>query len=168
MQPTTNNNTYTTWSDNEWNWFRWGEWKASPERNRMFDFVKKTIQMRKDYKHVFAPTEYFAPPFAYKSEFNSDDVNWNGRAIMQHYYDSSIGPQVVVLYNMHRGPVNFTLPEGVDWYRLLDTQRYFDDVEFLETQGDDLVSYNVGMGDAPVGGSYEVPGSTIVVLVEQQ
>ena len=24
-----NNNAYSTWADNEWNWFRWGEWRAS-------------------------------------------------------------------------------------------------------------------------------------------
>jgi glycogen operon protein len=163
-----NNNTYTTWSDNEWNWFRWGEWRASDERTRMFDFVKNLIQVRKDYKHAFAPTEYFAPPFAYKSVNNTDEPNWGGRAIMQHFYDSSIGPQVVVLYNMERGNVTFTLPEGTDWYRIVDTQRYFDDTEFLGTQSDPRVSYNVGLSDEPVGGSYEALGSSIVVLVERQ
>ncbi|HND34614.1 MAG TPA: alpha-amylase family glycosyl hydrolase, partial [Myxococcota bacterium] len=36
-----NNNAYSTAADNEWNWFRWGEWQARDERWRMYDFVRK-------------------------------------------------------------------------------------------------------------------------------
>ena len=27
------NNAYTTWADNEWNWFRWGEWTSRNQQH---------------------------------------------------------------------------------------------------------------------------------------
>ena len=36
-----NNNAYSTRADNEYNWFRWGEWRAYDERWRMHDFVRE-------------------------------------------------------------------------------------------------------------------------------
>ncbi|MCA9494008.1 MAG: glycosyl hydrolase, partial [Myxococcales bacterium] len=37
-----NNNAYSTWADNEWNWHRWGEWQSTYawHRARMHDFVR--------------------------------------------------------------------------------------------------------------------------------
>ncbi len=161
-----NNNTYTTGSDNEWNWFRWGEWRADKDRTRMFDFVKKLIQFRKDHKYAVAPMEYFqGAPFAWKTAQNTDGPNWQSRHVMQHYYDESAGPELLVLYNFERGPVDFTLPEGRTWTRVIDTQAYFDNTEFLSQQEQDNISYNIGYpGEDPLGPTYGVPGTTIVVL----
>ena len=55
-----NNNSYYIQADNEWNWFRWGEWRSETNlyRTRMHDFVRDMIQFRKDRDYAFVPTEH--------------------------------------------------------------------------------------------------------------
>ena len=85
---------------------------------------------------------------------------------MQHYYDDSEGRQLVVLLNMEvSDTVEFTLPEGVTWHRVLDTQQYFDSEAFLAEQ-DSTISHNIAL-DAPepiTGATYGVMPRSVVVL----
>ena len=157
-----NNNAYSTGADNEWNWFRWGEWRASDERTRMHDFVRQIIRFRREHAYAFARTEYGAgASFVWKNELNADKTDWSDRHVMIHYDDPAQGPELAILINMERGAVDFTLPPGVTWRRLADTQEYFEDMA-----PDPLRSGNITL-DEPVEltePSYNVPASTIVVL----
>lgn len=154
-----NNNAYTTKGDNPFNWYDWGSWQADAARARMHDFVKGIVRFRKEHAYAFAAEDYGATaPFSWKSERNDASPNWDGKHIAQHYYDSSKGPQLFVMINMEPGQITFTLPAGVHWARLFDTQAYF--------EGADRVSGNLTL-DAPAavpGGSYGVSGHSIVVL----
>jgi len=164
-----NNNAYSTRADNPYNWFDWGGWSADKDRVRMHDFVRKMIQLRKDHAYAFAPTSYEgAAPMAWKHAGNGDMDNWGGRAVMQHYWDSSVGPELLVLINMDAGSeISFTLPDHKAWERLVDTQLYFDSPEYLDTMGSDAAqsSHNIWTSDPEVvTGAYGVKSRTIVIL----
>ena len=168
-----NNNAYSSGADNEFNWFQWGTWQQDNERRRMHDFVRSVIQLRKEHGYALAPTEYGAgAPFAWKSAANTDQVDWNSRHLMLHYYDPTAGPELAILINMQRDPVEFTLPEGRTWRRLLDTQRWFDldddssDEDFFDvSSADPLVSHNISLdASEDVGATYLAQDSSIVVL----
>ena len=73
---------------------------------------------------------------------------------------------------MNRYPVDFNLPGGRTWDRVVDTQRWWDfddpnnDNDFFDQSGADRdTSHNVSL-DAPqnVGNAYQVQDSSIVVL----
>jgi isoamylase len=157
-----NNNAYSTGADNEWNWFRWGEWKPSEERQRMFDFVKSVIRLRKDHAYAFAPTTYDgSAPFAWKDATNVDKTDWNNRSVMIHYYDPTKGPELAILINLERASTEFTLPQERTWRRLIDTQEYF------ETEGAELtLSGNADLAapDLVDTATYVAQPSSIVVL----
>jgi glycogen operon protein len=164
-----NNNAYSTASDNEWNWFRWGEWQAQDERWRMKDFVSKITRFRLSRVDALSPTEYGeGMPFAWKNEYNqdADGTTWGSRHMMIHYYDDGRGfIPLVILLNMERYDVGFTLPEGT-WGRIVDTQSYFDTDTYLSSASlDSRTSGNIDLtGAVEVSGSYTVPGSSIVIL----
>ena len=167
-----NNNAYSTQADNDANWFQWGNYRSKDENHRMHDFVKGMIALRRANKHAFAPMEYGAgAPFAWKSAANDENVAWDSRHLMMHYFDSTAGPQIAVLMNMERGDVEYTLPAGVNWARVVDTQDYFDMNEYLSENATDGLqrSYNVELeSPLPITEStYLVKGSSIVILVEQ-
>ena len=167
-----NNNAYSTGSDNEWNWFRWGEWQAADERWRMANFVKELLLYRRSRVDAFSPTEYGGGmPFAWKDEGNNDasGTTWAGRRLMVHYYDDGdgdYGPEIVILLNFDRNDVTYTLPEGRQWGRIVDTQSYYDDEATLASEGlDPRVSANVDRsGAVVVEGAYTAKGSSIVIL----
>ena len=160
-----NNNAYSTSADNEWNWFRWGEWQAQDERWRMYDFVSKILRWRLSRTDALSPTEYGAHmPLAWKGEGNGDP-DWGSRRLMIHWYDDgggpasggAWGPEIVALLNFERYPVTFTLPGGSAWGRIVDTQAYF--------EGEGRTSGNIDPeGLVEVTGSYGVEGSSIVIL----
>jgi len=183
-----NNNAYTTWSDNEWNWFRWGEWTSQNTNNlfrlRMHDFVSKLVQFRRDHTYALSPKTWDGGmPLAWKDEDNqeSDDV-WSGRHVMMHYYDADGSwkdPEIAILINMEDDDVSFTLPSGRTWGRVVDTQEYYDlpgnlDEADLagyfndEPDADQTQSANIWL-DSPqaVSDSYTVTAGSIVILVEQ-
>ena len=100
-----NNNAYSTWADNEWNWFRWGEWRnvTATQRYRMHDFVRET-------QPVFVPTESIA-----STQKPTETCDWmedgtkhrhewrqlvSQRHIMIHHYDDSSSPELLILLNM--------------------------------------------------------------------
>jgi glycogen operon protein len=163
-----NNNAYSTRSDNAFNWYQWGAWQRDDERHRMFDFVKQIIQVRKDHAYAFAPMEYDkGAPLAWKNASNTGEPDWaNGRNVMVHYYDASYGPELAVLINMDEGSVNFTLPGGRKWKRLVDTQSYFDTPAYLEANNKPpRKTANVTLDPSEViTGSYDVPSRSIVIL----
>jgi hypothetical protein len=92
---------------------------------------------------------------------------------MIHYWDAAAGPELLILINMERSSVEFSLPEGRSWLRLLDTQRWFDfadpenSEDFFDAEGVDAqVSHNISL-DMPElieTGTYGVSDSSIVVL----
>jgi isoamylase len=129
--------------------------------------VRDMIQLRKDHAYAFAPAEYGESIFAWKSAQNTDEVAWDSRNVMMHYYDVERGPELLVLINMERGQTEFVLPEGRTWRKLVDTQNYFDQNEFLSANADDLrKSYNIELAEPEVvtGTNYGVTGSSIVIL----
>ena len=174
-----NNNAYSTWSDNEWNWFRWGEWRSTTHnyRSRMHDYVRKLVSLRKQREYAFAPTEYGGGmPFAWKSQHNGDP-DWAGRLMMIHYYDDGgwDEPELAVLINLTPSETSFTLPEGRDWSRILDTRAELD----LDGTGDEPDGYFNSNPDADrrasaniapaelTGGSYSMAAFTIAILEER-
>lgn len=177
-----NNNAYSTWADNEWNWFRWGEWQSinNKHRYRMHDFVRSLIQLRKDHAYALAPAEYGGGmPFSWKNTGNGEMSNedWAGRALMIHYYDDGSGdwgPELAILLNMNRYDTEFTLPGGRDWAVVVDTQQYYDLPGLSgEAEGwfssnpdaDPYLSRNITPdNEEPVGSSYTAKASSIVVL----
>jgi glycogen operon protein len=167
-----NNNAYSTTADNEWNWFRWGEWQAQDERWRMMAFVSKMTRFRLAHAYALSPTEWGEHmPLAWKDATNSGDANWGGRHLMMHYYDDGSWeePELAILINMERYDVTFTLPEGRTWGRVVDTQEYFDGDAYLSENGLDTRA-TANYWDTPTvieDGVYTVPGSTIVILEEQ-
>lgn len=166
-----NNNAYSTRADNPFNWFQWGTWRASEERSRMHDFVRQTIALRKQNAHAFAPAGYgTGAPFSWKAADNTEPPNWSGKHLAIHYYDSSAGAELEVLINMESGPVDFTLPSGRTWKRLVDTQQWFDGDTYLEQEGlNKGATANVTLAapaDVP-GPIYQVQPRSIVVLRAQ-
>ncbi len=172
-----NNNAYSTGADNEFNWFRWGEWESHDERWRMKDFVGELVRFRLSHTYAFAPKEYGGSmPFQWRNTGNSGDPDWGSRALMVHWADDGASgqpwsgkPGVVMLLNMNRSDTAFTLPSG-SWTRVVDTQAYFDDDAWLAGEGHDLrTSANITPTDGTVvGGSYTAVGSSVVLLEEAQ
>jgi isoamylase len=165
-----NNNAYSTRADNEFNWFDWGAWEAAPFRHRMKDFVAQTIRMRKERFYAFAPDDYGkSAPFAWKTPQNqpAQPADWGKKSIMIHYYDPTQGPELLVLINMENAGVDFQLPAGRTWRRLVDTQQTFDFDDYVTRMGGDpRRSLNVTL-DAPVpvpGSVYGSSSRTIVIL----
>ena len=177
-----NNNAYSTWADNEWNWFRWGEWQSTTRnfRSRMHDFVRQSIQMRKDREYAFAPTEYGGGmPFDWKSPSNGND-----RLECSSVHDSLLRrwqlgtrKEIAILVNMETFSTDYTLPQGRSWTRIMDTQSYYDmDGTNGESQGyfnaaedaNPRVSENIWLeGDGTMGSTYTVQPFSIVILEEQ-
>lgn len=177
-----NNNAYSTWADNEWNWFRWGEWRnvTAPHRHRMHDFVRDLIRFRAERINRLNPGEYGAASIAWKNASNGDmsgDEWGQKRHVMLHHYGEGDTPELVTLINFEAGSVNFTLPEGVEWGRVIDTQSWFDTPAdageggglFSEDETlDPYISWNIQTDDPPlVGESYDVQAFSIVVLEAQ-
>lgn len=177
-----NNNAYSTWADNEWNWFRWGEWRnvTAPHRHRMHDFVRDLISFRLDRIERLNPGEYGAAAIAWKNASNIDmtgDEWGRNRHVMLHHYGEADTPELVTLINFESGSVNFTLPEGRDWGRVIDTQSWFDTPADASESGgflsedstrDPYISWNIETVDPELtGASYDVQPFSIVVLEAQ-
>jgi len=164
-----NNNAYSSGADNAYNWFRWGDWQGSDEKHRMHDFVRDTIAFRKAHEYAFAPKEYgdFAPYWKNPSNVDMQPADWDGRALMAHYFpDPSVGQEILVIFNFVRTDVTFTLPGGRVWRRVLDTQSYFDDAYITANALDARTSWNVAI-DAPeliATPDYVAKGTSIVVF----
>jgi len=167
-----NNNAYSNWADNAYNWFDWGAWQPNNERNRMHDFVRKLIAFRRTHEYAFAPTDYGqSAPYDWENASGAAQSgdDWNTRHLAMHYNDSSAGPQLDILINLETSPVTFTLPQGVAWTRVVDTQATFDEPGYFTAGMDPTISANIST-DSPVAvsGSYAVQARSIVILEEAQ
>jgi glycogen operon protein len=180
-----NNNAYSNGADNEWNWFRWGEWQSlyAYPRHRMHDFVRDLLTLRRDHAYALAPSEWGeGMDFAWKNSSNEDmgDEDWQGRTLMIHYYDDGTdpGPELAILINMSREDVSFSLPGERNWGRLIDTQSWFDTPGYTDEESgwfdenpeaDPYESANTWLEvPAPLTeDTYTVVGSSIVILAEQ-
>lgn len=166
-----NNNAYSTLSDNEFNWFRWGEWRSYDERHRMYDFVKQLIQFRMDHTYALSPQAYGeGMPYSFKSAGNGDDVNWGSKHLMMHYYavEGDDRDELLVLFNLESYDINFTLPEGRTWAPVVDTQGWYDREDGWLAQNpeaDPRLTHNVFDTLTPMtDAQYGVPAHSIVVL----
>ncbi len=127
-----NNNAYGTLADNEFNWMDWGVYEAQDQRQRMKDFVKQMIRFRKEHAYAFAPLEYGkGAHFAWRNAANSAEPDWESRNLMMHFDDPTAGPELIVCLNGEQSDVEFSLPHGRVWKRLVDTQSYWDLPETL-------------------------------------
>jgi isoamylase len=163
-----NNNAYSSGADNPYNWFAWGEWQADPFRVRMADFVRQAIAVRSHHRYAFAPDQYGSgAPFKWMNEAAVEGPDWNSRHLAQYWFDPAQGKPLYVIWNMESHGVDFTLPSGHHWNRLVDTQSYFDDPAYFTANAlDPSISAN-GSVDSPmpVGTpSYNTPAGTVVVL----
>ena len=183
-----NNNAYSTWSDNAWNWYRWGEWQSSYnwKSYRMHDFVRKLIQFRKEHAYALAPSEFGAGrdtmPFEWKAADNSTKSDWANRHLGIHYYDdgSFDEPELMILINQEQGDVTFSLPTGRSWGVVVDTQTWYDMPATQTEKGqggwfddnpslDPYLSANIELDDPVVlsNPEYTVKSRSIVILEEQ-
>ena len=133
--------------------------------------------------YAFSPKEHGqGMPFSWKTRFNSEmgGSDWSGKSTMIHYYNDENWdkPQILIMMNMERDTQTFTLPEGVTWGRILDTQSYFDRGDILdEPEGfftdnpdfDTATSANITLDNPEIvtGSTYDLMGSSIVILEEQ-
>jgi glycogen operon protein len=167
-----NNNAYSTLADNEYNWFQWGSWQAADERVRMHDFVRQMIQLRKDFSWALAPASYEGAVLPDWRGPGGGEPDWGSRSLAMHY-SAADHQDLLVLVNMERVGVEFTLPAG-SWSRIADTQRWFDTEDeasgedyFDQTGADPRVSHNAQLAaPEPIPGTtYGVSDSSIVILV---
>ena len=166
-----NNNAYSTQADNEFNWFQWGNWQAKDEAWRMHDFVSQLIRFRRDNLHAFAPKDFGdGATFVWTDASGANEPDWGSRNLMLHYNDPSAGPEIVIALNMQRDQVEYTLPNGRTWERVMDTQAYFDSTAFLSENAEDLrQTYNIALDEPLVltEPTYGVVGSSIAVFRAQ-
>jgi isoamylase len=169
-----NNNAYSTTADNEFNWFRWGEWRAYDERHRMMSFVSEMTAIRRKHTAIFAPENWGeGRPFAWKNAGNEDLSDWSTKHLMQHYYTDESAPdsEVVVIWNFENSDIEFQLPRGRDWRRVVDTQAYFDSDEYLSEAGEEAQRKSGNIDQSAlesVGESYLTKAQTVVVLMESE
>ncbi len=179
-----NNNAYSTWADNAWNWFRWGEWTSenanNQYRHRMHDYVRGLIALRKAHPGAFAvedwdggmPMTWWDP-----AGHAADGTTWGGRAIAVDYGATAEHPRRLrILINGDAGIRTFSLPQDHAWDVVVDTQSYYDlPGTGLEPTGwfvdapdaDPLASANVSL-QAPqrtTAATWDVAARSIVVLV---
>ena len=161
-----NNNAYTDRADNEWNWFRWGDWISSDENVRMRDFVRQLIKIRKKFRAHLAPTEYGSSFTWWNPDGVSDSDVWNGKSIGMYYQAKGDTPELFVIINMEAYDTkNFTLPAG-DWKVLAATQSYYDyDIFEKNPALDTRITQNANIdGIGTVKGSYGALPRSIVIL----
>ena len=166
-----NSNAYSDMSDNAWNWYRWGDWLGRPGLKRMYDFVKKTIMIRKEFSNYLAPTSYVFKddPQGRPWYWPNDEINnWQGRAVGM-YYQSETDPSLLILINMDANlNKTFSLPEAGTWEILMDTQQYYDREDGYLSEHPELSStesHNVWLdGSNTTSNHYELKPRSIVVL----
>jgi len=175
-----NTNAYSQQSDNDANWFRWGEWTndSTYMRHRMHDFVTKVIQFRKDHAAALAPDDFDAVNVDWRSPYDanaSGSADWESRSVIVLYEPQDGGKKVAALVNMEDFDLDFGVPPG-DWSLAIDTQWWYDAPgNSSETEGwfadhpdaDPYASRNIDTNpDSEVSGTYGVKARSIVVIVE--
>lgn len=141
-----NNDAYSDSADNEWNWFRWGDWISTKANVRMHDFVRDLIALRKQYKEFLAPMEYGTTKIQWWWPDGCANATttgcWDSRSVAMYYPATANTKSLYIMINMEKeAEKTFKLPEGT-WSILLDTQRYFDSDEYLKGEGIDSNTTN--------------------------
>ena len=156
-----NNDAYSDSANNEWNWFRWGDWLQDTDRVRMHDFVRDMIALRKQYKAFLSPSEYNSTGVDWHGPDGCPDAScfWSGRAIAQYYPAKEGTPSLFIMINMYEDNRTFHLPGGGDWSIIVDTQAYFESNEGGKN------TWNPGER-VESSGTYNVPGRTIVIATK--
>ena len=161
-----NNNAFANDANNEYNWFRWGEWRSNDANVRMHDFVRKLIRIRKEFSEFLAPKGYGSVDWRSPSGYAMQGYDWQGKMLTMYYPATATTPySLAVMINMEASlePV-FHFPETGEWEVLLDTQFYFDHTDFLTTKTDKRQSYNVTLdGSRMVTGHYQLKPRSIVI-----
>ncbi|MCL2325815.1 MAG: alpha-amylase family glycosyl hydrolase [Proteobacteria bacterium] len=161
-----NNNAFSDGANNDYNWFRWGEWLSNDANVRMHDFVRKVIRIRKDFSEFLAPKVYKDVDWRNPSGWAMQGHDWQGKMLTMHYPATDTTPfSLAVMINMDASSEpEFHFPGGGEWEVLLDTQFYFDHTGFLNDKTDRKQSYNVTLdGSRVVRDSYQVKSRTIVI-----
>ncbi|MFZ5630996.1 MAG: alpha-amylase family glycosyl hydrolase [Spirochaetota bacterium] len=182
-----NNNAYTTGSDNQYNWYRWGVWLADPYAYRMYDFTRKLIRFRKDNLWAFAKTNY---P-------NMSDLSWHDIGASPNNCDSSPATgttwggsdkvislcyknpptgktEIFVVFNL--GGVNthtINLPTGT-WNVVMNTEYYFEGFHanlsgnYCANTSEATFNPSAPKCNATtVSGTYSLPPRTVLILQKQ-
>ncbi|MGI5829549.1 MAG: glycogen debranching protein [Bradymonadia bacterium] len=166
-----NNNAYSDSADNEFNWFRWGDWAPDNERQRMYDFVKNAISLRKELAPRFSPESYEDIDWR-GSDGNPPD--WGSRHIMMYWPPKEGLAAVALCINMEGDPnrvVSFQLPEVPGgWQVAVDTQLHYDSGEVIDAVENKKISRNIyPQGEAALEENrYGLKSRTIVLLKQKQ
>ena len=176
-----NTNAYSLQSDNDANWFRWGEWTndSATKRHRMHDFVRQLIQLRKNYSAALAPGDYDDVNVDWRSPYDTHtagSADWSSRSVLV-LFEPQQGQKVAALINMEEFDIDFGVPPG-SWAKVIDTQSWYDTPGSSAESGgwfdehpdvDPYSSRNIDLdADSEVdGATYEVKARTIVVFVEK-
>ena len=165
-----NNNAYNDGADSLAGWYDWGNWAKAKERQRMHDFVRALVAFRKAHGYALSPSDYGGGAhLRWQGEKGTDGADWSSKHVALYFDDQARGHRLDILVNYEGGPVTFTLPAGVSWKRVIDTQAWYDGAGWFDgTAGrDDTKSANATLS-APVAvsGAYTVPARNIVVLEE--
>ncbi len=176
-----NTNAYSQQSDNDANWFRWGEWTSDTawHRHRMHDFTRQLIALRARYADALAPARYGDVEVDWRSPSSGGtpgSADWSTRSVTVLFEPASGAPRVCALINMEEYDQDFELPSGT-WYRAVDTQQYYDTPGTPDESGgwfadhpdaDPTASHNIDVDATSEvsGSSYGVVARSIVVLVE--
>jgi isoamylase len=134
-----NNNAYHTGADNEYNWFRWGNWENELDngvyaRAKSYDFFKGIIKFRKDRCYAFCRTQFDLPTSIFKA-YNNPATDpgglWSGKALGLYYHSTVPGmtgqKRIYVAINMELTDRVFELPTDVTtWKVRIDTQSFFE------------------------------------------
>ncbi|MBO4349707.1 MAG: glycosyl hydrolase [Proteobacteria bacterium] len=161
-----NTNAYPDSADNEYNWFRWGDWLSMDDKVRMHDFVRSLIQIRKKYKVHLSPSEYNNTFQWWYPQGMTEQTAWEGRSIAMYYPKNNSTPELFVIINMDaNSEKTFSLPDG-NWKVLMDTQSYYDfDIFTKDTSLDTKKSQNINLnGMNTVSKNYTSKPRTIVIL----
>lgn len=167
-----NNNAYTNSADNEFNWFRWGDWLSNDNAVRMHDFVRSIIKIRKQYLEFLAPKLYANEPEWIGPDGVMGDAIWQNKAVGMYYKSIKTDRELFIAINMEAyEKKSFSyLPAGTKpWKKLLDTQSYYDKDEYFQANpsANRKTSQNVfnnGEGEPLPDSTYTLEPRTIVVL----
>lgn len=154
-----NNDAYSDGANNEWNWFRWGDWLQDSARVRMHDFVRGMIAIRKQYKAFLSPADYDSTNVQWHGPDGCPEAScfWNGRAIAQYYAAKDDTPSLFIMINMYEDGRKFYFPEDGDWHIIVDTQMHFE-----QTESKNIWERN----ERVTSETYDVPGRTIVIATK--
>lgn len=125
-----NNNAYNL--DTSFNWLHY---TATPDQTAFLAFVRQMITFRREHP-ALRPSDFYLPRqlLWFRPDGGSADAayfnNPDDHAIAWLIDSAALGDSaraIFVAYNAWSGPVDFTLPPGRSWFRVVDTSGGFTD-----------------------------------------